>query len=139
MFAKRLKQLRKKRKLSMQEVAETAGVAKSTYAGYESGYREPTLETIQLIARKLHTTADYLIGLSDREEPVESSTNAKELLHQQLHWDGTPLEEEDLALVRTLLERVVQSRQAARPPGGAESADKNGNPGKTGSSTTPEA
>lgn len=111
MFAKRLKQLRKKRKFSMQEIADTVGVAKSTYAGYESGYRQPTLETIQLISKKLNTTADYLLGLTDFPEPLESTSNAKELLnHPQLHWDGIPLEEEDLELVRRLLERVIQSR-----------------------------
>jgi transcriptional regulator with XRE-family HTH domain len=112
MFAKRLKQLRKIRKLPMQDIADAIGVAKSTYAGYESGYRQPTLETIQLIAKKLNTTADYLLGLSDLLVPLEPTNNAKELLnHPQLHWDGVPLEEEDLELVRKLLERVVQSRQ----------------------------
>ncbi|PZD97741.1 transcriptional regulator [Paenibacillus sambharensis] len=116
MFAKRLKQLRKTRKFSMQEVADTVGVAKSTYAGYESGYRQPTLETIQLIAKKLNTSADYLLGLTDYPETMEPTSNAKELLnHQQLHWDGVPLEEEDLELVRRLLERVIMSRTAKEP------------------------
>ncbi|MBJ6359798.1 helix-turn-helix transcriptional regulator [Paenibacillus sp. MAHUQ-46] len=111
MFAKRLKQLRKKRKFSMQELADETGVAKSTYAGYESGYRQPTLETIQSIAKKLNTSADYLLGLTDYVDPQEPSSNARELLnHEQLHWDGIPLEKEDLELVRLLLERVVRDR-----------------------------
>jgi transcriptional regulator with XRE-family HTH domain len=111
MFAKRLKQLRKKRKFSMQDVADTIGVAKSTYAGYESGYRQPTLETIQIISKKLYTSADYLIGLSDYPDSPQPTSNAKELLnHEQLHWDGIPLEEEDLELVRRLLERVIMGR-----------------------------
>ncbi|MBD2845934.1 helix-turn-helix transcriptional regulator [Paenibacillus sp. IB182496] len=116
MFAKRLKQLRKKRKYSMQEVADQVGVAKSTYAGYESGYRQPTLETTQAIARKLHTSADYLLGLTDHIDPQEPSSNARELLnHEQLHWDGVPLEREDLELVRLLLERVVRDRVQQEP------------------------
>lgn len=111
MFAKRLKALRKKRKLTMQEVADYVGVAKSTYAGYESGYRQPTLESIQTIARRLHTTSDYLLGLTEYAEPVEPSSNAREWLNlQQLHWDGIPLEAEDVELVRLLLERVVRER-----------------------------
>ncbi|WP_020619909.1 helix-turn-helix domain-containing protein [Paenibacillus daejeonensis] len=111
MFSKRLKLLRKKRKFSMQELADEVGVAKSTYAGYESGYRQPTLETIQQIAKKLNTSADYLLGLTDYIEPQEPSSNARELLnYEQLHWDGIPLEEEDLELVRRLLERVVKDR-----------------------------
>ncbi|CAM3555600.1 helix-turn-helix domain-containing protein [Marinicrinis lubricantis] len=111
MFAKRLKQLRKNRKFSMQEMADSVGVAKSTYAGYESGYRQPTLETIQTIAKKLHTSSDYLLGLMDHPEPQEPVHNAKELLnHHQLNWDGIPLEKEDVELVRQLLEHVMKNR-----------------------------
>ncbi|WP_235560878.1 helix-turn-helix domain-containing protein [Bacillus sp. FJAT-28004] len=112
MFAKRLKQLRKSRKLTMQEVADFLGVAKSTYAGYESGYRQPTLESIQTISRKLRTSADYLLGLTDYpESPSELNHNAKEFLkYEQLHWDGVPLEKDDLDLIRNLLERVLRDR-----------------------------
>lgn len=116
MFAKRLKQMRKKRKLTMQEVADSVGVAKSTYAGYESGYRQPTIESIQTISRKLRTSADYLLGLTDYPEmQVEPNHNAKEYLnHERLHWDGVPLEQDDLDLIRNLLERVLQGRAAPK-------------------------
>lgn len=112
MFAQRLKQLRKKRILTMQEVADFVGVAKSTYAGYESGYRQPTLESIQTISRKLTTSADYLLGLTDYPEPPEAlNHNAKEYLnYEQLHWDGVPLDQDDLELIRNLLERVLRDR-----------------------------
>ncbi|WP_424767432.1 helix-turn-helix domain-containing protein [Paenibacillus sp. sgz302251] len=112
MFAKRLKQLRKKRKFTMQEVADFVGVAKSTYAGYESGYRQPTIESIQTIARKLRTSADYLLGLTEYPDPpAELNHNAKEYLNvEQLHWDGVPLEKDDIALIRNLLEHVLRDR-----------------------------
>lgn len=111
MFAKRLKELRKKRKLTMQEVADYVGVAKSTYAGYESGYRQPTIESIQIISKKLHTSSDYLLGLSESPDPPEPSHNAKDYLkYEQLHWDGIPLEKEDIELIRSLLDRVLRDR-----------------------------
>ncbi|TJY43445.1 helix-turn-helix transcriptional regulator [Cohnella pontilimi] len=112
MFAARLKQLRKKRGLTMQELADYVGVAKSTYAGYESGYRQPTIESIQTISRKLRTSADYLLGLTDDPQPpVQPNHNAKEYLnYEQLHWDGVPLQQEDLALIRSLLERLLRDR-----------------------------
>ncbi|QAY67202.1 helix-turn-helix domain-containing protein [Paenibacillus protaetiae] len=111
MFAQRLKQLRKSRKLTMQEVADYVGVAKSTYAGYESGYRQPTIESIQTIAIKLRTSADYLLGLSDHPDPPEVNHNAKQYLnYEQLHWDGVPLEKEDIALIFSLLDRVLRDR-----------------------------
>lgn len=112
MFGQRLKQLRKKRKLTMQDVADYVGVAKSTYAGYESGYRQPTIESIQTISRKLRTSADYLLGLTDYAElPAEINHNAKEYLNiDKLHWDGIPLEKGDLELIRSLMERVLRDR-----------------------------
>ncbi len=115
MFAKRLKQMRKKRKLTMQEVADSLGVAKSTYAGYESGYRQPTIESIQTISRILRTSADYLLELTDYPEPPADLThNAKEYLNvEQLHWDGVPLEKTDLDLIRSLLERMIRDRALA--------------------------
>jgi len=116
MFGQRLKQLRKKRKLTMQEVADYVGVAKSTYAGYESGYRQPTIESIQTISRKLRTSADYLLGLSDYAElPVEINLNAKEYLNiGKLHWDGVPLEKGDLELIHSLMERVLRDRPLSK-------------------------
>ncbi|WP_168121079.1 helix-turn-helix transcriptional regulator [Paenibacillus sp. HB172176] len=111
-FGPRLKQLRKKRKLTMQEVADYVGVAKSTYAGYESGYRQPTIESIQMISRKLLTSSDYLLGITDNPQPSEDMNyNAKEYLNaEKLHWDGIPLEKDDLELIRHLLERVLRDR-----------------------------
>ena len=96
----------------MQEVADYVKVAKSTYAGYESGYRQPTLESIQSISRRLRTSTDYLLGLTDyTEPPVELNHNAREYLnYEQLHWDGVPLEKDDLDLIRLLLERVIRDR-----------------------------
>ncbi|WP_054939105.1 helix-turn-helix domain-containing protein [Paenibacillus ihuae] len=111
MFSKRLKQLRKARNFTIQEVADTIGVAKSTYSGYESGFRQPTLDAVQIIAKKLNTTADYLLGLTEYPDVIEPSNNAKELLNlEQLHWDGIPLEREDLLLVKSILEHVIQTR-----------------------------
>lgn len=113
LFAQRLKQLRKKRKLTMQEVADYVGVAKSTYAGYESGYRQPTIESIQLISRKLQSSADYLLGLTEFPEPAELNHNAKEYLnYEQLHWDGVPLEKDDIVLIYSLLDRILLDRKS---------------------------
>jgi transcriptional regulator with XRE-family HTH domain len=114
MFGQRLKSLRKTRKLSMQEMADELGLARSTYAGYESGYREPNLSSLRIMAHKLQTSVDYLLGLTDDPIPREPVRDARLLLAcQRLHWDGIPLEEEDLELVRRLLERVIRDRTPA--------------------------
>lgn len=111
MIGKRLREMRKKRGLRLQEMADKLGVAKSTYAGYESGYRQPDLDVLAQIAEILKTSADYLLGLTDNPYPKEPTRNIIELLKEEdLHLDGIPLTDEELKPVRELLELVVRHR-----------------------------
>lgn len=111
MIGKRLREVRKKRGLTLQEIADKLGVARSTYAGYESNYRQPPLEILVQIADILKTSTDYLLGLTDNPYPKEPTRNAKELLKENdLHWDGVPLTDEELKPLRDLLELVVRDR-----------------------------
>jgi transcriptional regulator with XRE-family HTH domain len=106
-----LRSLRKERKMTMQAVAESIGVAKSTYACYELNYREPPIEVLHKLAVLFNTSVDYIIGATDDSYPQDKGANAKVILQKsKLHWDGVPLTENDLELVRDLLEMVVQER-----------------------------
>ena len=60
-FLNNLKQCRLHKNLSQKELAESIGVAPSTYSLYESGKREPDVEKIKLLSEKLDVTADYLL------------------------------------------------------------------------------
>ena len=59
-FNDNLKEARLRSGLSQKEVAENIGVAKSTYSLYESGNREPNVNTIKKIADCLNVSADTL-------------------------------------------------------------------------------
>ncbi|MDF2723479.1 MAG: family transcriptional regulator [Paenibacillus sp.] len=110
-FQERLRRARKKKKMTIEQVAEQIGVAKSTYANYELCYREPSVATIQSLSVVLETSADYLLGVTNSEDTSQPETNAKILLQNgQLHWDGIRLEEEDLKSVRDFLEHLVSRR-----------------------------
>lgn len=63
----RLTNLRKSKRWSIQYTADRLGIAKSTYAGYESGYREPPLEAIKLLADLFETSVDFLLGRMDEQ------------------------------------------------------------------------
>lgn len=58
----RLTELRKNKNWSLQETADRLGIAKSTYAGYETGYREPSLKALSQIADLFDTTIDYILN-----------------------------------------------------------------------------
>ena len=74
-FNENLKEARIKKGLSQKEVADNIGVAKSTYSLYESGNREPNVQTIKKIADFLGISADELLGLSDQPTELEEIKN----------------------------------------------------------------
>ncbi|MCM3727353.1 helix-turn-helix domain-containing protein [Neobacillus cucumis] len=90
----RLSVLRKERKWSLQETADKLGIAKSTYAGYESGYREPSLHSLLQIAGLFDTTVDYLLG-AEKDDTIEITDFAKSHSHR-LSIDGELLSVDEL-------------------------------------------
>ena len=66
-FGKRIRQVRTQAQISQVNLAKKIGGAKSSLSLYESDKREPSIQTIQKIARALQTSTDYLLGLE--EEP----------------------------------------------------------------------
>ncbi|MTT30711.1 helix-turn-helix domain-containing protein [Terrilactibacillus sp. BCM23-1] len=65
---KNLEELRKSRDWSLQDIADKLGIAKSTYAGYESGYRRPPLHALIQIANLFDVSIDYLLA---REHTID--------------------------------------------------------------------
>ncbi|GIO13577.1 hypothetical protein J19TS2_31320 [Cohnella xylanilytica] len=47
---------------TQEDVANKVGVARSTYANWESGKREPDLDTSQKLADLFEVSLDYLVG-----------------------------------------------------------------------------
>lgn len=89
-FHENLKIAREKKNMTQKEVADSIGVAKSTYSLYESGNREPNVQTIKKIANTLNVSADDLLGLNDflRKEPLMTTTEFIQFLLErfQIEW-----------------------------------------------------
>src|ERR1700682_79053 len=64
-FAERLKQERRKRKLTQQALADLCGLGIDQIGRYEAGDREPSLMGLFKIAEVLDVSTDYLLGLTD--------------------------------------------------------------------------
>ena len=97
-FNENLKEARIKSGLSQKEVSENIGVAKSTYSLYESGNREPNVNTIKKIADVLNVSADTLLGID--EEPTTMAA----------HFDGDEYTEDELDEIRQFAEFVKNKR-----------------------------
>ncbi|MEK3990466.1 MULTISPECIES: helix-turn-helix domain-containing protein [Robertmurraya] len=89
----RLVTLRKSRKWSMQETADRLEIAKSTYAGYEYGYREPSLQALSDIADLFETSVDHILGRSEQSLEL---TKLVEEESMALTLDGESLSKEEM-------------------------------------------
>lgn len=98
-FSDNLKEARLKSGLSQKDVAENIGVAKSTYSLYESGNREPNVNTIKKISDCLNVSADTLLGLNDRPVTIAA------------HFDGDEYTEDELDEIRQFAEFVKNKRK----------------------------
>lgn len=98
-FNENLKNARERKGMSQKDVAEEIGVAKSTYSLYESGNREPNVQTIKRIADVLNVSADDLLGLND--EPITIAA----------HFDGDEYTEEELDEIKAFAEFVKAKRK----------------------------
>lgn len=84
-FGIRLKTLRKQVGLTQQQLAAQLGITKSVVSFYELQARSPSPEVLAKLAQIFHVSADYLLGLDNRETI-----------------DVTGLAEKDIAALRTL-------------------------------------
>lgn len=64
-FPQRLLELRKSFGFSQQELSEILFLGNSAISSYETGYAEPSLDTLLKMAFFFHVSTDYLLGVSD--------------------------------------------------------------------------
>jgi SOS-response transcriptional repressor LexA len=81
MIAERLRHLRREMGVSKRDLVSTLPVNYSTYANYESGFREPSCETLQVLSGYFNTSVDYLLGLSDNRKKPEDVANLNDAEH----------------------------------------------------------
>ena len=99
-FHELLNQLRIEKGVTQEEVATAIGVAKSTFAKYDRGEREPNFETLKKIAQYFQTTTDYLLGLS---EVMHQDKTRQLAISVPLGYDLTSTEEEVIEIAREFL------------------------------------
>jgi len=71
MIAERLRTLRKEQNITKRVLVSKLPLNYSTYANYESGFREPNSEVLQLLARHFGVSIDYLLGVSDNRKKAD--------------------------------------------------------------------
>lgn len=100
-FNENLRTIRESKNFSQKEIAEKIGVAKSTYSLYESGNREPNVETIKKIADVLDVSADELFGRKGEIHTIAA------------HFDGDDFTSEELEEIKQFA-AFVKNRNKVR-------------------------
>jgi transcriptional regulator with XRE-family HTH domain len=125
-LAERLRELRKKNKMTQKDVATFLGISESGYGYYEQGRNEPSLETLRKLASKYGVSVSYITGeVSDNQNSQTPSTKDEkdiakrmEKIRQDLSEDdgymlmGEPISEEAKESIMDAMEYAI--RQATR-------------------------
>lgn len=120
MFSERLAYLRKNKKLTHQNMADSLGITRQGYGYYENGKREPDLNTLQKLADLLETTTDYLLGRTDdpasgyasgeNNEPKNNFTYFRGVKEEVTEEEADRLKEE-LEMYRALKEKRMRENR----------------------------
>lgn len=70
-FAKRIKELREGKGLTIRQLATFLGIGNNSISQYENCKRTPDIDVCKLFADYFNVSCDYLVGLSDNPEKIK--------------------------------------------------------------------
>ncbi|MED4977189.1 helix-turn-helix domain-containing protein [Heyndrickxia faecalis] len=126
MLAKRLRQARKNKKLTQEQLAHLVKTTKGTISNYENEYSTPSNEMLKDLAKALDVTTDYLLGRSSNlpqlteKDEKDIAKKMESILEEMdsdtaLAFDGEPMDEETRELVRAAIESNLRlAKQIAK-------------------------
>lgn len=71
----RIKETRERKGVKQITLANACGVSQSSFSNWECGRHQPSLDKLSVIAEMLDVSTDYLLGLSDKENPEKRDTS----------------------------------------------------------------
>jgi len=117
-----LKKLRTEKGLTQEELSKNLNINRATYAHYETGRREPDIETLKLLAKYFNVSVDYLLGNSDDRttlnpkedtpyEKISKLVKENEIKTLAAHFDGEDITDDDVEDIKNFIEFVIQKRK----------------------------
>ena len=105
-FSQRFIQLRKERKLTQQQMADTVGIHITQVKRYEAGQAQPSVELLKKIATAFNVTTDWLIFSEDeRELPNEL----------QLKFEAvSQMSEDDQRTIQSIIDGMILKHTATQ-------------------------
>lgn len=66
-IGKKIKELRKQKQLTQEQLAKRLWLTKAIISAYENGLRFPSLEVLMQLAYTFNVTTDYLLGVDKKQ------------------------------------------------------------------------
>jgi len=107
-FAKRLKDLRQKKKLSQTELGKMVGLHFTHISRYERGLSQPSTNKLQKLAEAFGVTADYLIE-GKINEVAQSKLEDKDLL--QMFKEIERFKDDDKIVIKKLIDAFIAKKK----------------------------
>ena len=104
LIGQRISELRNERGYSLLQLGMKLKVSKSAISGWEQGHRFPAIDKLDLIAETLHTSTDYLLGVTDNKKPKDIKTY---LNTNNLVYDEEPLTTEQIETLNQFLSTFI--------------------------------
>lgn len=87
----RIKELRKEKNLTLKELGQKVGMANNTLSQYETGKREPKIETWNKLAEYFNVPTSYLMGTDNLKFPTKQE--AIDFIHKIMKAQNIKLED----------------------------------------------
>lgn len=101
LFTARLQQMRKKRNLNQEELAQKSKLASTAISHFESGSRKPSFENLRKLADALEVSIDYLMGRTD-------NISSSQAIDVEIFRDYENLTDDDRELARDFMARLAK-------------------------------
>lgn len=122
----RIRDLRKEKKMSQEELGKYLNVSKVSVSGYENDTREPSKDAIVKLAQLFGVSTDYLLGNTNKKHYYELTEKDKKDAAEQvedvingmtadINFYGEPMDDEGRAKLKASLQMALElAKQEAK-------------------------
>ena len=112
----RIRELAKKRGLTLKQVAVKAGLSENAIYRYNQGI-EPKLPTLKALAKVLGVSVDYLLGndetpeWADKKDSIDLNDFLNDNLRVNMAFDGEDLTEEEIERLKVAMTQIFWDKR----------------------------
>lgn len=109
---KRIKELREKKGISQQALADVLDVTQQSIYKYENGLSEPSISTLKDIANYFETTIDYITEFTNNPSPKLFLIEANNTYKQNAYFHKySKLDSKTQDIINSLIDTLLENKE----------------------------